>query len=208
MPEGTQIPAGDAAGGGPVPLLAPLAPLLPQGLRRGGVAVVASHGGAPDFLTLALLAGGLTAGLWCAAVGVPQLGGVAPAEMFGCDEKALDRLLVVREPGGAWVRVVELLADGVDVIVLRPPAAVPAGLRRRVEARLRQGRAEGVTHPPVLLVLGAWPGAAVTLRTGQTVWTGLSGVGSSAGTGHLTGCNATVTALGRAADGGPLTAMA
>jgi hypothetical protein len=131
----------------------------------------------------------------------PDLGGIALADLFGRRREVLDRLLVVPEPGENWMRAVETLADGVDVILLRPPAAAPAGLRRRVEARLRQGRAEGTTHRPVLLVLGEWPGAAVTLHTVETVWTGLSGVGPTAGTGQITGCKATVTALGRATAG-------
>ena len=108
---------------------------------------------------------------------------------------------MVPAPGERWVRVVETLADGVDVVLLRPPGAVPAGLRRRIEARLRQGRAEGVSHRAVLLVLGDWPGAVVRLRTEATVWTGLSGSGSRAGTGHLTGGRATVSAVGRATAG-------
>jgi hypothetical protein len=53
----------------------------------------------------------------------------------------------------------------------------------------------------MLLVLGEWPGAQVTFRTVETAWTGLSGVGPTAGTGHLTGCMATVTALGRTTAG-------
>jgi len=203
VPGGTDIPAGDVVGGGPVPLLAPLAPLLPQGLRRGDVAVVATREVGPDFLTLALLAGGLTAGLWCAAVGVADLGGIALAELFRCRREVLERLLVVPRPGENWVRAVEVLADGVDVILVRPPAQVPVGLRKRIEARLRQGRAEGTAHRAALLVLGDWPGAVVTLRTVEAVWTGLSGVGPTAGTGQLTGCKATVTALGRATAGRP-----
>jgi hypothetical protein len=201
-PKGIPIPPGDAVGGGPVPLLGPLSALLPEGLRRGDVVVIATGHGQTTTLTLALLAGALRAGLWGAAIGVAGLGGVALSELLGDQaQEGLNRLLVVPDPAGAWPRIIEVLADGVDLLLLHPPGPVPAGLRRRIEARLRQGRSESITHRPVLLVLGEWPGAQVTFRTVETVWTGLSGVGPTAGTGHLTGCMATVTALGRATAG-------
>lgn len=63
---------------------------------------------------------------------------------------------------------------------------------------MRQGRAQDTTHRAVLLVLGEWPGASVVFRTEQWAFTGLSGSGPAAGTGHLTGCRATMTASGRA----------
>lgn len=191
---------GDVVGGA-VPLPDPLSGLLPQGLRRGDVAAVATDR-TPTYLALALLAELLRRGLWGAAVGVPGLGGLALRELMGEQGSAgLRRLLVVPQPGEAWARAVEVLADGVDVLLVRPPAVVSSGLRRRIEARLRQGRAQDTTHRAVLLVLGQWPGASVVFRTEQRVFTGLSGSGPTAGTGHLTGCRATVAASGRAAGG-------
>lgn len=191
---------GDVVGGA-VSLPEPLSGLLPQGLRRGDVAAVATNG-TPTYLALALLAEPLRRGLWGAAVGVPGLGGLALRELMGEQGTAgLRRLLVVPQPGEAWARVVEVLADGVDVLLVRPPGVVPSELRRRIEARLRQGRAQDTTHRAVLLVLGAWPGAPVVFRTVERVFTGLSGSGPTAGTGHLTGCRATVTASGRATGG-------
>jgi len=56
-----------------------------------------------------------------------------------------------------------------------------------------------------MLVLGNWAGARMVLRTAQTVWTGLDGVGPSAGTGHLTGGRGTLVAEGRATAGRPRT---
>jgi hypothetical protein len=43
------------------------------------------------------------------------------------------------------------------------------------------------------------------LRTARTVWTGLDGVGPTAGTGQVTGGQATVVAEGRATAGRPRT---
>jgi hypothetical protein len=76
---------------------------------------------------------------------------------------------------------------------------------RRVDARLRQGRATGTRHSAAMLVLGTWASARLVLRTAQTVWTGLDGVGPSTGTGHLTGGRGVIVAEGRATAGRPRT---
>ncbi|HEU5332893.1 MAG TPA: hypothetical protein VFU73_09020 [Actinocrinis sp.] len=156
---------------------------------------------------MALLAGALAAGLWCAAVGVAGLGGVALAELLGDTDRraALDRLLLVPEPGEQWAEVTAGLADGVDLLLVRPPGAVSAEVGRRVDARLRQGRASGTRHSAAMLVLGSWASARMVLRTTQTIWTGLDGIGPSAGTGHLTGGRGTLVAEGRATAGRPRT---
>jgi hypothetical protein len=211
-----------------VPVLDVLSGLLPEGLRRGETVSLAgssagpsarspgglsggpsgrpSAGGdrSPGYLALALLAGALRAGLWCAAVGVPGLGGLALADLLGQGperQAGLARLLVAPEPGERWAQVTAALADGVDLLLVRPPGQVPAQLARRIDARLRQSRSGGTRHSAALLVLGAWPGARLELRTVRTVWTGLSGVGPTAGTGHLTGGQATLVAAGRATGG-------
>lgn len=215
---------------GAVPVLEVLSGLVPQGLRRGEAVSVTTREGTPDFLTLALLAGALRAGLWCAAVGVSGtagLGGIALADLLG--EKGsggggegkgvgegeggehrrggLERLLLVPSPGERWAEIAAVLADGVDLLLVRPPAEVPAQLVRRLDARLRQGRATagGSRHSAALVVLGTWPSARLTLRTARTVWTGLDGVGPTAGTGQVTGGQATVVAEGRATAGRPRT---
>lgn len=192
-----------------VPVLEPFRGLLPDGLRRGEAVALASRDRerSPDYLALALLAGALAAGLWCAAVGVAGLGGVALAELLGDTDRraALDRLLLVPEPGEQWAEVTASLADGVDLLLVRPPGAVSAEVGRRVDARLRQGRASGTRHSAAMLVLGSWASARLVLRTAQTVWTGLDGVGPSAGTGHLTGGRGTLVAEGRATAGRPRT---
>lgn len=245
----TGAPApGAPAGQDPIPVSGPLSKLLPEGVRRGDAVAIESAGRAIDYLTLALLAGALDAGLWCGVVGVPELGAVAladlagsiPAERDATDTRtsgtqapdsrtpgtqppspqppgtwttsvqtpgadALDRLLLVPEPGERWAEIVAVLADGVDLVLVRPATAVTPAVGRRVDARLRQGRSVGTRHSAALLVLGPWGSARLVLRTAQTVWSGLDGVGVHAGTGHLAGGRATVVAEGRATGGRPRT---
>ena len=189
--------------GDAVPVLGALAPVLPDGLQRGETSSIRTRDHLTDHLTLALLAGALGAGggLWAAAVGVPELGGLALTELLAGTERpdGLDRLVLVPEPGDRWAEVVTQLAAGFDLVLVRPPAAVPAGLVRRVDARLRQGRASGVRHGAALLVLGDWASARQTIWAERTAWTGLYGSGPRAGTGHLTGGRATVHVRGRGA---------
>jgi hypothetical protein len=181
----------------------PLATVLPEGIRRGealglpGEAAEAPFGSAAvDYLTLALLAGALRQGLWCAAVGVRGFGGAALAGLLGAEALragALQRLLVVAGPGERWAEIATVLADGVDLVLLAVPDSVPAQLARRVEARLRQGATDESRHRAALLVLGAWPGARTVLRVRRLGWTGFD-----AGTGHLVGGRAQIDAEDRA----------
>ncbi|MGH6656136.1 MAG: hypothetical protein ACRDVE_13140 [Actinocrinis sp.] len=194
-----------------IPVPEPLIGLLPGGLRRGETAALSSrnvnHG--PDYLPLALLAEALKSGLWCAVVGVPELSVAALLGMLrpaAVRESALERLLLVPEPGERWAEVLATLADGMDLLLTRPAAPVRAETARRIDARLRQGRSAGTRHSAALLVLGGWPSARLTLRVAHTDWTGLDGTGPTAGTGHLTGGRATVVAQGRATAGRPRTA--
>jgi hypothetical protein len=187
----------------PIAVPEPLATVLPEGIRRGealglpGEAAEAPFGSAAvDYLALALLAGALRQGLWCAAVGVRGFGGAALAGLLGAEALragALQRLLVVAGPGERWAEIATVLADGVDLVLLAVPDAVPAQLARRVEARLRQGAADESRHRAALLVLGAWPGARTVLRVRRLGWTGFD-----AGTGHLVGGRAQIDAEDRA----------
>jgi len=228
------VPAGSAAGGrgrglgagietgpddqGAIPVGGPLSALLPDGVRRGDVVAIETGDQSVDYLTLALLAGALDAGLWCGVVGVPEMGALALAELASVGVSptgaspsgnipagagALDRLLLVPEPGEQWAEIVAVLADGVDLVLVRPTTAVTAAVSRRVDARLRQGRSAGTRHSAALLVLGSWGSARLVLRTTQTMWSGLAGAGAgaNAGTGHLTGGRATIVAEGRATGG-------
>ncbi|MBS2965409.1 hypothetical protein KGA66_20325 [Actinocrinis puniceicyclus] len=189
-----------------VPVPEPLLGLLPGGLRRGEAAALPTREQSPDYLALALLAEALKAGLWCAAVGVADLGLAALSGLLGPAARrqaALDRLLLVPQPAQQWAEITATLADGVDLLLVRPDTPVPAATAQRIDARLRQGRSAGTRHSAALLVLGGWPTARLALRVARTDWTGLDGVGPTAGTGHLTAGRATVVAQGRATAGRP-----
>jgi hypothetical protein len=161
-----------------LPILPGLRDLLPRGaLARGSVLAVQEFG----LLCLALAAGASAAGAWCGIAGVPEAGLLA-AVGAGLDA---ERTLLVPDLGTAWPQVVASLLEGCELVLLRPPAAAPAQVRRRLEAVLR--RAGGV-----LLVAGDWPGAQVRLRVVTQRWTGLGD-----GHGRVRACCAEVTADGR-----------
>ena len=68
----------------------------------------------------------------------------------------LKRLALVPEPGPNWPQVVVVLLDGVDVVVVAPPAAAPTMLARRLAARARQ---RGTI---LIAATSAWPIADLT----------------------------------------------
>jgi hypothetical protein len=172
----------EPAGQRPLPVLPPLAPLLPHGaLRRGSTVVVQ---GAPSLL-LALLAGPSQAGSWCAVVGVPALGLVAAAEAG----VALDRLPLVPVPGADWASVAAALLDALDVVVVAPQSRVRDGDARRLAARARQ---RGSVLVPFGVRAGGWEGADLWLTVGDARWEGLGD-----GHGHLRARQVEVRCAGR-----------
>jgi hypothetical protein len=165
-----------------LPVVPALQPLLPgQGLRRGTTVAV----GRSAALALALVAGASAAGSWVAAVGLPDLGIVAAAE----SGIALERLTLVPAPGArAWPTVVAALLDAVDVVLVRPPAGLPAGQARRLAARARERGA-------VLVPLGSWSEPAdLRLAVVASTWQGLG-----QGHGRLHSRRVEVDATGRGA---------
>jgi hypothetical protein len=175
------------AGEGVLPVLPPLRDLLPGGgLQRGSVVTSGDWG----LLSLALVAGAVADGAWCAVVGVPAVGMRAAAEA-GVDP---GRVLLVAEPGPRWPQVVASLLDGFDVVLLCPPDPPPAQLRRKLEAAARR-------YGSVLVVAGDWPGAQSRLLVTSAEWTGI-------GTGHgrLRARRAQVIASGRGAGERPRSA--
>ncbi|MGB6457719.1 MAG: hypothetical protein WBH47_24865, partial [Streptosporangiaceae bacterium] len=150
------------AGEGMLPVLPALRELLPGGLQRGSVVTSGVFG----LLSLALVAGAVAEGAWCAVVGVPTVGMRAAAEA-GVDP---DRVLLVPEPGPRWPQVVASLLDGLDVVLLRPPDQPSAQLRRKLEAAARR-------YGSVLVVAADWPGAQSRLLVAHAEWAGI-------GTGH------------------------
>jgi hypothetical protein len=173
-----------------LPVSDPLAPLLPGGgLRRGST--IGVDGQAATSLALALVAEASSQGSWLVAVGMPQLGLAAAAELG----VALDRVAVVPDVHReSWPTVVAALVDAVDV-VLAGPTRVRSTDVRRVVARARE---RGTVLVPVG---GWWPEAPdVTLATGSSRWEGLG-----AGHGHLRARRVRVEVSGRR-DAAPRTA--
>jgi hypothetical protein len=167
-----------------VPVLPPLAPLLPDGgLRRGSTVAVSRS----TSLALALAAGASAAGSWCAAVGAPTLGLVAASEMG----IALERFPLVAAPGdrAAWATVVAALLDAMDVVLAWPPPHVRQGEARRLAARARERGA-------VLVVCATGFADTVDLRLApaQVEWHGLE-----RGAGRLRARRVEVVAGGRRA---------
>jgi hypothetical protein len=130
-----------------------------------------------------LLAEATTAGSWCAAVGLPGLGLVCAAEAG----VALERFALVPHPGPDWVDTVGALLDGLDIVAVATPASVTPTLATRVAARVRNRGA-------VLIAMGAWPGADITLEVSSGTWHGLG-----EGMGRLCRREIEVVASGRGA---------
>ncbi|GAB3579319.1 hypothetical protein GCM10027445_47700 [Amycolatopsis endophytica] len=153
--------------------------LLPSsGLRRGSTVAVRGS----TSLLLALLAEATATGSWAAAVGMPDLGLVAAAEL-GVE---VSRLALVPRPGVEFTAVTAALLDGVDVVAVAARGAAPRDARR-LSARARHRGA-------VLLSLGPWPGAEVELNCEAGRWAGLEG-----GHGYLRERRVRVQGAGRGA---------
>jgi len=162
-----------------LPVRPELRSLLPSGgLRRGSTIAVRGS----SSLLLALLAEATATGSWAAAVGMPDLGLVAAAEL-GVE---LSRFALVPRPGPEFAAVAGALLDGVDVVAVAARGAAPQDARR-LSARARHRGA-------VLLALGSWPGAEVELDCGTGRWTGLDG-----GHGYLRERRVRVRGAGRGA---------
>jgi len=124
---------------------------------------------------------------------MPDLGLLAAAE-HGVD---LDRIVVVPHPGPDILQVLSVLVDGVDIVVVAPPAKmrIPPSRLRVLTGRLRQSGA-------LLLVAGSWPTADLVLDSRITGW---SGIGR--GHGRLRDRELTVEVRGRGAAGRRRTAV-
>lgn len=157
------------ADGRVLPVVAPLAALLPGGgLRRGATVAVTGPAGATS-LMLALLAEASARGAWAGVVGRPDLGLVAAAEAG----IMLRRLALVPYPGADLVAVTAALLDGLDLVAVAGRVQ-HGGDRKRLAARARQQGA-------VLLALGSWPGADLELVCEQGRWRGVDAVQGDVG---------------------------
>ncbi|MEE1821097.1 hypothetical protein PUR61_02605 [Streptomyces sp. BE20] len=143
-----------------LPVLAPLAGLLPHGgLAKGTITEAADTS-----LLLALAVGPATADpyAWTAAVGLPELG-LAAAAGYGLD---LRRLLVADHPGEHAAEVITALAAACPVVL----AAAPVGLGPRALDRLAAHLRRTGT---ILLTPDPWPGAQLRLQVTGSRWSGL-----------------------------------
>ncbi|WP_196419964.1 hypothetical protein [Actinoplanes aureus] len=157
-------------------MLQPLLP-WPGGLRRGATVTAV---GATSLLML--LAGAMrNTGSWARVVGMPAFGLLAAGQDY---RVPLDRLALVPDPGPDWPQVVGTLLDGVDLIVVRPPADVGEGLARSLSSRARQ-------NGSVLIPATAWPGAELSLEATRRRWHGLGH-----GRGRLKYCDLQVRSTG------------
>ncbi|MBW0254719.1 hypothetical protein [Cellulomonas sp. PS-H5] len=166
------------------PLAVPpaLAPLLPDGLRRGSTTAVLGS----TSLVLAMVAAACTAReAWAAVVGQPSLGLLAAAQTG----VALERLAVVPQPGVDAPTVVAALLDGIDVVVVGPGTHLADADRRRLMARARD-------RGSVLLATAPWPGAGTVLTVEGGRWTGVG-----EGDGRLRAHEVQITRTGRGSAG-------
>ena len=183
-----------AVGSGPATPGSASSELTASGSASSGLAApgsassgLAASGSGGTSLLLALLSAASQSGSWCAVVGVPALGALAAAE----SGIALDRLALVPNPGPDWPTVVAALIDGMDVVVVAVPGPVAGSITGRLVARARQ-------RGSVLVSLGPWAGADVTLQVVHGEWEGLD-----AGHGRLRRRRVTITARGRGAAARP-----
>jgi len=175
-----------------LPVPAPLVPLFPDGaLRRGTTTtVVGQPGHGATTLALALLATASQAGSWCAAVGLPDPGIAAAAEL-GID---LRRVVFVPHPGRGWAEAAGDLLPGVDVVLVRPPGRVNGTVARHLTARARDRQTALVV---LIERIGEWPqGGDLALSVGDVEWQGIGH-----GHGHLQGRRAEVVVSGRRSAG-------
>ncbi len=178
-----------------LPVPRALRPLFPDGvLRRGSTTTVTGlPGQGATTLALTLLSAASATGSWSAAVGLPDPGVVAVAEL-GVD---LRRVVFVPHPGGGWAEAAGDLLPGVDMVLVRPPGRARPTVARHLSARARE-------RQTALVVLvdhvNDWPeGGDLALSVGAMEW---EGVGQ--GHGYLQGRRAQVRVTGRRSAGRPV----
>lgn len=125
-----------------------------------------------------MLAGPSGAGAWCSVIGLPTFS-IEAAESFGI---ALDKLVLVPNPGDQWLSVTAAMVDVVSVILTRAPKQVAPSDVSRLMARVRR-------KGTALVTMGAWPQSDASLSVTGSNWQGLG-----SGTGHLRSRRMRITA--------------
>ena len=141
--------------------------LLPGGALRAGAAY--SVQGSWQ-LALSFLAEASQGGAWCGVLGCPAFGAEA-AVSLGI---ALDRCVLVPEPGRHALTLAGTLSETLSVVVARFDARVSPADIERLSAKLRD-------HGSALVVIGEWARSESRLSVVSSRWTGLG-----AGYGALT----------------------
>jgi len=135
-----------------------LSSLFPQGgLLTGAVYSLDSSAS----LVWSLLAEPTQKGIWCAVVGMPDLG-LAAAEELGVN---VDRLVLVPSPGAQWMAVLGALIDVVGVCALGPFPSPSERALSTLYGRLRERQS-------TVLVRSNWPRAEATLAV-EHRWEGV-----------------------------------
>jgi len=141
------------------PVSEPLQNLFPEGGLRKGVTYQCDVSAS---LKAALISQATSQGVWCALVGVPDMG-LAAAQDMGV---ALERLVLVPHPGEQWLAVLGALSDVVGIIVLGPVSPPSQRLIATVAGRLRE-------RASTLLVSSPWPHTEGILSVTSHRWEGL-----------------------------------
>lgn len=150
-----------------------LGALLPGGALRAGAAY--SVQGSWQ-LALAFLAEASQGGAWCGVLGCPGFGAEA-AVSLGI---ALDRCVLIPEPGRHALTLAGTLSETLSIVVARFYTRVSPADIERLAARLRE-------HGSALVVVGEWARSESRLSVVASRWTGLG-----AGHGTLTDRELTV----------------
>ncbi|MGR4010550.1 hypothetical protein [Leucobacter sp. 1207-22] len=142
-----------------LPTAPELSPLLPGGsLREGGIYSVTGSWQ----LALSFLAPVSQSGAWCGIIGCPELSAEAAAEAG----IALDRCVLVPNPGSRATAVADMLSGTVTALIARFPTGVAPHEAERIAARLRE---QGST----LIVLGDWRRTDAEIQVTNSRWFGL-----------------------------------
>ncbi|MBK0420369.1 hypothetical protein JD276_15170 [Leucobacter sp. CSA1] len=142
-----------------LPTASELRGLLPAGALRTG-ASYSVQGSA--LLALSLLSEASSSGAWCGIVGFPGFGAEAAAGVG----IALDRCVLIPDPGRHALAIAGTLSETLTVVLLRAPRTAGHGEIQRVAARLRD-------HGSALVVMGDWPRPESALRVTGIRWSGL-----------------------------------
>jgi hypothetical protein len=168
-----------------LPIVDPLATLLPDGGLVRGKAVVCG-GAAAMSLAVSLAVAATASGSWLAVVGVPTLG-LEAAEEFGIPLERVVGVDLTSDDSERWAELVAATFDGFEVVITAVPRRLNAVLARRVQARMQSRQA-------VMIAIGEPDpfSADVELHAGEPRWEGVA-----AGWGHLRGRRVVVSSSGR-----------